>query len=84
MKSDTLPDKNATEDERTAAALKCTIQGALEYHGIADVAFNFSKYAMKADGTIVAKSEEAEGELKDITPATTFEDLGYANMADAE
>lgn len=84
VKADTLPDTNATEEERIAAALKCTIQGALEYNGVADVAFDLSKFAADAEGSIFAKFEDKTAALETITADTTFEMLGYGNTAAAE
>ncbi len=84
VKADVLPAADATPEERREATLKCTIKGALEYAGMADAAFDFSKFAADDNGNIFAKTENKEAALETITADTTFETLGYENGMAAE
>ena len=72
VKADKLPANSASEEERRAAAGKCTIKGALEYMGIADVDFDFSKFAADEYGTISAKGGAY---TKEINENTTFAEI---------
>ena len=84
VKADVLPAADATPEERREATLKCTIKGALEYAGLANVAFDFNKFAADDNGNIFAKTENKEAALETITADTTFETLGYENGMAAE
>ena len=84
VKADVLPAADATPEERREATLKCTIKGAMEYAGLANVAFDFNKFAADDNGNIFAKSENKEAALETITADTTFETLGYENGMAAE
>ena len=81
VKADKLPEENATEEERTEAALNCTIQGALEFNGLTDVEFDWSLFGAAEEGTIVALIDEsATVAVESVSPTTTFKDLGYDKM----
>ena len=76
VKSDKLPEKDASTEERKAAALRCTIQGALEYAGIDPTAFNWSKFGATFDGTIAAKEDENRSiVIEKIRPEMTLREL---------
>ena len=51
---------------------------------MADVKFDFSKFAADDNGNIFAKTENKEAALETITADTTFETLGYENGMAAE
>ena len=76
VKSDKLPEKDASTEERKAAALRCTIQGALEYAGIDPTAFNWSKFGATFNGTIAAKEDENQSiVIEKIRPEMTLREL---------
>ncbi len=82
VKADKLPDKNTDEATRIEMAAKCTIQGALEYNGLAGygtLVENLEKMAVDKDGNIVAQHEIENPAVSGLKVTMTFEELGYGN-----
>lgn len=75
-----LPKAADGTSARKTAALKCTLQGAMEYAGVTQLSNKLGDFTYDKEGTIFAtvdKSRTAVAQAKKLTAATTFSDLGY-------
>ena len=65
---------------RKTAALKCTIQGAMEYAGVEYLSNKLGDMTYDSEGTIFAKDDKSRTPKYNavaLSPTTTFSDLGY-------
>lgn len=79
--SDTLPAANAQASAKKTSALGCTVQGALEYAGLTNLATKVGDFVADTnDGTIYADVDKGKPATATHTVATTdtFTALGYS------
>ena len=75
-----LPAANDGTTARKTAALKCTIQGAMEYAGVTQLSNKLGDMTYDKEGTIFAKVDKSRTPVqnaKTLAATTTFSDLGY-------
>ena len=75
-----LPKATDSFRARKTAALKCTIQGAMEYAGVEYLSNKLGDMTYDSEGTIFAKvdkSRTAKANAVALSATTKFSDLGY-------
>ena len=73
-----LPAGNAAPGVRKAAALNCTVMGALEYAGVTNLSNKVGEMDWDAEGTIFANVDKSRTKSGGpVTTGTTMSALGY-------
>lgn len=75
--ADKLPSKNAETPERREAALRCTIQGALEYSGMKQIDLSKFRYDKDKMTFFYYEFPKCPETAIVVTPTTTLAEMGF-------